>query len=413
MPSQCSGNRLPGGSSAASEPAAGPTRQADSGTSGRPGHRGSGLAAAIASIAVFGLGVGQFAPLLSLLLEVRGTDALLNGLNASAVSVGIILGPWLAPRGVRALGVSRFLLLCLGLDVVTVLALRPLDTLPDWFALRFLLGLIGSNIFTASEAWINHLAGDAARGRILGLYVAILSAGLGLGPLVLALTGVHGWLPFVVNAGISALAALPLLAARGSALDLPIGPAGSMRSAFANAPLLLLAVALYGLFEMAMMTLLPVWGMRNGLDPRHAAGTLSGVYLGAIAMQVPVGWLSDRLTRTAALRLCGAVGVAGAAALIWLPLSGVWLFAVLFVWGGIAAGIYPITLSMAGDRFPPEQLVAVNAAVISAYGLGSLAGPVLGGAAMDAWNPQGLPALFVLLFGLFLLLTRLRLRAQA
>jgi predicted MFS family arabinose efflux permease len=60
---------------------------------------------------------------------------------------------------------------------------------------------------------------------------------------------------------------------------------------------------------------------------------------------------------------------------------------------------------MAGDRFRNGELVAVNAAIVMAYGLGSLAGPTVGGAAMDAWNPQGLLGFFVVLFACFLAVT--------
>ena len=374
-------------------------------TSSPAGSRSWNLAAAIAAVAIFGLGIGQFAPMLSVLLEARGIDPTLNGLNAAASSVGIVLGPFLAPRGVRALGVDRFLLLCFALDIIAVLALKRFDSYADWLVIRFCLGLIGSNIFTASEAWINRLAGDSGRGRVLGLYAALLSAGFGVGPLLLTLTGVHGWLPFVVNSGISALAMLPLLAAGGGTLDLGDDQSQFSGGIVMRAPLIFLTVALFGLFEFALMTLLPVWSLRHGMDARQAAGALSSVYLGALAMQVPVGWLSDRLSRRTALGFCGAIGLVGAMLLIVLPLAGPALFGLLFVWGGVVAAIYPVALSMAGDRFPGNQLVAANAAVISAYGFGSLAGPILGGAAMDLWNPQGLPALFVLLFGLFLLLT--------
>ena len=68
------------------------------------------------------------------------------------------------------------------------------------------------------------------------------------------------------------------------------------------------------------------------------------------------------------------------------------------MWGGVASGIYPVALSMAGDRFRGGDLVSVNAAMIVAYGLGALMGPPLGGAAMDLRNPQGLLWLFVVLF---------------
>ena len=56
------------------------------------------LVAAIASVTVFGLSIGQGGPLLPLLLEERGIDVTLNGLNAGAVFIGVILGPLLAPR---------------------------------------------------------------------------------------------------------------------------------------------------------------------------------------------------------------------------------------------------------------------------------------------------------------------------
>ena len=52
-----------------------------------------------------------------------------------------------------------------------------------------------------------------------------------------------------------------------------------------------------------------------------------------------------------ALRLCGAVGLIGALALAGMTPAPPVLFGLLFVWGGVASGIYPVALSMAGDRF--------------------------------------------------------------
>jgi MFS family permease len=240
------------------------------------------------------------------------------------------------------------------------------------------------------------------RGRIIGVYAAALSAGFGIGPLILSLTGIEGWPPFLVNAAITGLAVLPLFgignAARGFGQE---AGAGTL-SMFARAPFILATVGMFGLFESALMALLPIWGVRSGLTERMAAGTLSAVYFGAIALQVLIGWLSDRASRLAALRLCGAVGLAGAVALLSVPASPLVLFGLLFAWGGVASGIYPVALSMAGDRFRGGDLVSVNAAMIIAYGLGGLIGPPLGGAAMDLANPDGLLWLFVMLFAALL-----------
>jgi MFS family permease len=356
------------------------------------------LAAAIASVTVFGLSVGQSSPLLSLLLEQRGVDATVNGLNAGATFVGVLIGPLLAPHCVRRFGIRRFLLVCFGLDIALFLAMKAFESLPAWFVLRPLLAVVGSGIFTAGEAWINQLAGETGRGRIIGVYAAALSAGFGGGPLILSLTGIEGWVPFLANAAISALATLPLFAAGGAWRSFGQERGAGPLRMFARAPMIVGVVAVFGLYESALMALLPIWGVRSGLSDRMAAATLSVVYFGAIALQVPIGWLSDRTSRRAALRLCGVVGLAGAVALVGLPAEPTTLFALLFVWGGIASGIYPVALSMAGDRFRGGDLVSVNAAMIMAYGLGALAGPPLGGSAMDLRNPGGLLWLFVVLF---------------
>jgi MFS family permease len=357
------------------------------------------LAAAIASVTVFGLSVGQAGPLLSLLLEQRGTDATLNGLNAGATFIGVLIGPLLTPRLIRRCGIRDFLLICFALDIALFLAMKPLDSITAWFVLRPLNAAVGSSIFTAGEAWINQLAGDAGRGRILGVYAAALSAGFGLGPLILSVTGVVGWPPFVANAVISALAAVPLAGVRRTASSFGSEGAATPLRMFARAPGIMATVVVFGLYEAALVNLLPIWGVRSGLDQRLTAATLSAVFFGSIVLQVLIGWLSDRLSRLAALRLCGVVGLAGAALLATLTMPPALLFIVLFIWGGTASGIYPVALSIAGDRFRGGDLVSVNAAMIIAYGLGGLVGPPLGGIAMDVRNPQGLLWLFVILFG--------------
>ena len=363
------------------------------------------LAAAIASVTVFGLSVGQGAPLVSLLLEQRGFDATLNGLNAGPTFIGVMIGPLLAPRLVRWLGIRNFLLVCIALDMALFLAMKAFDSFGAWLLLRAMGGLVGSSIFTAGEAWINQLAGDTGRGRIIGIYAAALSAGFGIGPLLLSVTGISGWAPWLANAGITGLAMVPLLCVGDASRFFGRERGGSPLAMFARAPLIVGVVMVFGLYEAALMALLPIWGVRNGLDNRMAAATLTAVYGGSILLQMLVGWLSDKMSRVGTLRLCGVIGLAGALALAALHVPLPVVFAVLFVWGGIAGGIYPVALSMAGDRFRDTELVTVNAAIIMAYGLGALVGPTLGGAAMDAVGPQGLLWLFVALFATLLAAT--------
>jgi MFS family permease len=365
------------------------------------------LAAAIASVTVFGVSMGQSTPLLSLLLEARGIDVALNGLNAAAVCIGVIVGPLLTPRGVRALGTRNFLLLCFALEIAICPLLKLFDSLGAWFVLRAVAGMLGSSIFTASEAWINRLAGDAGRGRVVGLYAAALSGGIGIGPLLLSFTGIQGWPPFIVTGAIMAVATVPLFRASDTTRDFGRERGAHPFTMFARAPLILVSVALFGLYEATLLALLPIWGVRLGFPPDLAAATLSAVYIGSVALQLPIGWLSDKTARLTVLRACGGVGLLGAIGVAAVAAPTPALLGVIAVWGGGATAIYPVALSMAGDRFRGGELVTVNAAIIIAYGTGALIGPGLGGAAMDLWNPQGLLWFFVLLFAAFLVATNL------
>ena len=326
------------------------------------------LAAAIASVTVFGVGIGFGGPLLSLVLEARGTDATLNGLSAASTFIGVIVGPLLTPGAVSRIGIRRLLLGCLALDIALFLLMKVADSIAAWFVLRLALGVVGSCIFTTTEAWINLLAGDAGRGRILGLYVASLSAGFGTGPLLLSVTGIVGWTPFIAASLIVAVAALPLLAAGNGTPDLGRASARGPLAVFAEQPLLIFTVALFGLYEAAVMTLLPIWGVRIGLGDRLGAATVSAIYFGAIALQVPIGWLSDKVERRLVLRLCAASGLLGAALLPLASDTMPALFAMLFLWGGFTTAIYPIALALAGERFRGAALVNVNAGSSSATG---------------------------------------------
>jgi MFS family permease len=130
--------------------------------------------------------------------------------------------------------------------------------------------------------------------------------------------------------------------------------------------------------------------VRSGLTEADAALLLSVFAIGAMALQLPLGWAADRFDRRkllAAIAACCAVAPLGMAlAAPSFPL----LAALAAFWGATSVGLYSVALTEMGARYRGGKLAVANAAVVLSYGIGALAAPFGFGAAMDAIPPDGL-----------------------
>ena len=368
-----------------------------------------GLAAVIVGSAGAGLTLGTLFPLASLTLERWDVPATLIGLNSAMQALAmLVVGPFL-PRLVRRLGPVRALLGGAGAGAAAILLLPLVPSLPVWFLLRFLIGGALALPWLVAETWINAVAREGSRARVIGLYSMALFSGMALGPLVLQGIGSAGLLPFVICAGALLMAAAPLVAARGLIPDLDIPKGMGLLHAVRRAPTVAGAAVLAGLSESACYMLLPVYGVRAGLGEDAALTWLTVLIVGAVALQFPLGWLADRVDRRGLLGQGALVG-ALLPLLILAALGNPWLvWLLLFLLGGTALGYYTIGLAHLGARFAPGELAVANAAFMVLYESGSTGGPVLAGAAMELWPPHGYLialSLFAAGFALLVLLRR-------
>jgi len=168
------------------------------------------------------------------------------------------------------------------------------------------------------------------------------------------------------------------------------------------APLAMAATALNAALEAAGLNLLVVYAMQMGWSEQAATELLAALMVGAIVLQLPVGWLADKYDRHKLLLGCAALSTVGA--LLWpLALNVPFLaWLLMFFWGGVFVAIYTLIITQVGSRFTGVHLAGVYAAMSIMWGVGALIGPSLGGIAMSAFT-HGLPYLAALLCGLFFL----------
>jgi MFS family permease len=360
------------------------------------------LAGIIATVTVFAVAQGLTYPLLSFILERQDVPPSLIGLSAAMTPLGFILSSPVIPPLVRRLGAGPVALACAGLGAVILALIGWKQELWLWFPLRFLLGFVVNPLYVISETWLITLTPPSRRGRVMGVYTALISGGFALGPLAPALVGTEGWPPFAI--GIAALAACALCLA----LVLPGLPefqghdAGPSVFGFLGlAPLLLASVAIVAGAEQALLALAAVYGAAYGSPEAAVSAFLTAFIAGNIVLQVPLGLLAERFGARVMLVLCAALVVTGCA-LLPFACATVWQWPLAFVWGAALFGIYTMTLVELGNRYTGALLVAGNSAFAMFWGVGGIAVPPLAGGAMDLVGAQGLPLVVGLLFALLL-----------
>ncbi len=375
--------------------------------------RPRGQYAIMACLTVFSLTQGLSYPLLALALKARGHDEAAIGLSAAMTALGVLLAGFVLSPLVRRIGAQATVLGASALGALLWIGLAALDDYLAWAVMRLAIGGSAGAAYVVGELWLNQVVKPETRGRAIGLYGAVLSAGFAAGPFVLALTGIEGWAPFLVGAG-GCLVTLVLVAWLGPELPAkpapaPAGAPGVWRALW----LLLLVVGGIAFFDQAVLSLVPVYGVLRGLSEADAALLVAVMVLGNITLQLPLGLLADRFGPVAVM--AGSCLIAAAIALL---LPGVialsWVaWPLLFVWGALGFCVYMLSLVELGRRFSDERLLAGSAAYAVVWGLGGLAGPAGTGAVMEWGGADGLfwlSAGLLALLGLLLLAGRDRRR---
>ena len=355
------------------------------------------LSLLVINLSVFGAGVawGSLMPLVALRLAHQGVSAGVIGLNTAMSPLAILaVGPFL-PRLIARLGTLASICYGLFAAAITVLLLPALPSLPAWFVLRFLAGAAVSIQWVVSETWLNLVANERDRGRIMGIYATVMALGFAIGPSLIGLVGIDGWTPFLLIVLAMLLSASPLPLSRGLAPAMPAHQEVPLARLVRAQPLVMACAVLGGVADLALFSLLPVYGLRHGLDQSQALIAVSVFVGGNVVLQIPIGWIADHMSRRATLLSCILVTILGTLLLPAAVGHGFWLYVLVFFLGGSTFSTYTLGLGLLGDGFPLAQLAAANVAFVMAYQVGSAGGPILAGTAMDVFGPEGLAGVVV------------------
>lgn len=343
-----------------------------------------------------GLAIGAVMPLISMSMEFRGEDADSIGYVVAAAPLALMLtGPFINPM-VRMFGLLGSMMLGTALVVTSMIAMPFWYGVGEWFALRFLAGVGIASLWILSETWVNALATKETRGRIIAMFMFVMGLGFGLGPVLVTLIGPAEFKTFFIAAAIIAVSMVPLIMARKVAPDLGAPAKWSFARAFKIAPLVMATAVLAGVTDSAQISFIPVYGVRMGQDPNIALYMLVAIVAGTVLSQVPIALYSHKVDRNKLLVICLVICFALGGVVPFVLDTPALIWPVLVLWGGAAFALYSIALILLGDRFPSAELAGANAAFVCVFEVGSIAGPVAVGHAMELMGPNGMPTVLVI-----------------
>ncbi|PWC10414.1 MFS transporter [Brenneria roseae subsp. americana] len=315
------------------------------------------------------------------------------GMVGSSYFTGNLVGTLFAGKLIRGYGFNRSYYFAAVLFGIAAIGLGISVDFWSWLFWRFLAGIGCALIWVVVESALLCSGTPSQRGQLLAAYMMAYYLGSVIGQLLLGAlpTQLLSVLPWVT--ALIILAILPLLFTR-----IP-GPTTQERRVnvwqmlkYRSARLGVHGCVISGVILGSLYGLMPLYLSHQGMSDAQVGYWMALLISAGIAGQWPVGRMADRYGRLLVLRVLVFVVIIGCLAM--LSISHYAMAPALFMLGCAGFTLYPVAMSWACEKVHPDELVAMNQALLLSYTLGSLCGPSLAAVLMQTYSDR---LLFVLI----------------
>ena len=335
------------------------------------------------------IGNGLLGVLVGVRSELEGFNTTVTGVVLAAYFVGFLGGTQATPKFMARVGHIRVFSGLAAAAAAMALLHGLAVSAVSWAVLRLIFGFAMAGLYVVVESWLNELVSNANRGRVMAVYMLVSVGGLGLGQMMISLGDPLMTSLFVVSGTSMVLAIVPVSLSINAAPPFQLPPRAHYGELWRRAPLGVVTAVGSGLANGAIIAMAGVFATQAGLSLPRIGLFVGAAAIGSMAMQWPIGHISDRIgrRRTIILSSLGSL-TAGVVALGLSPDSAA-LVGAMFVLGGLSYPLYSLALSHVVDVLPPGEAVTGSVAVVFLYGIGAIGGPIGASLAMDVIGPSG------------------------
>ena len=142
-----------------------------------------------------------------------------------------------------------------------------------------------------------------------------------------------------------------------------------------------------------------IFGVEAKLSVGQISGFIAAFYVGAMLLQYPIGWLSDRMDRRVLIAIVSALAAIAASfgTIGWD--SFLLLLTVAFFVGGMTNPLYSLLIAHTNDFLDFDDMVAASGGLLFIHGFGAISGPLIVGWMISQFGPLGFFLVIISLMG--------------
>jgi MFS family permease len=355
---------------------------------------------------------GVYSTLVGIRAELKQLPTLVSGGITTAYYAGFLLGSWYTLRALKQVGHIRVYAALASLLSASVLITGVYDSPLMWIIMRSSTGFCFAGLYVVAESWLNGLASNTFRGRLLAMYNVVTIGAYGAGQLLVFNFDARTLTGFAFAAVVSSLAVIPVVMSEQAATpNVDNHTHITMRELARIVPTGAGTILLVGLAHGGMLGMAVIYATREGLSVGRVGILIAAINLGGMALTWPISSASDDLDR----RIIGvlstlAVIVLGLVMLTQTP-SSWFTTALLFAIGGFSFPLYAVGGAYTNDWVSQEQMGAAASQLVTLYGFGAMIGPLVAAPFLDIIGTQGFAWSIISLHALILLFLIYRIRA--
>jgi len=303
----------------------------------------SGSWALLLGIMLLMIGNGLQGTLLGVRGDIEGFSTFELSLVTSAYFVGFLGGSRMTPGFIRRVGHVR-VFAALGSFISAVLILYPVATYPlAWIVLRVIIGFCFSGVYVTAESWLNNSVDNETRGQTLSLYMIVQMLGVIIAQGLINVADPAGYILFIIPSVLVSISFAPILLSVVPTPAFESTKTMSLRELYGISPLGFVGMFLLGGVFSAQFGMSAVYATQVGLSVGQISVFISSIFFGAMILQYPIGWLSDRMDRRVLILLVAAIGAAASS----LGLAvGQYYYVLLFVGFMSAQGFWALNFTL-------------------------------------------------------------------